>query len=264
MSSVAAENSLSSTTFFQSLADAEHRVLFLDYDGTLAPFVADRRHAQPYPGLVHLIAEVSSCGTRVVIASGRMAQEVRDLIGLAPPLEIWGSHGFERLFPNDECRTGECDRRLAAALDRAHESLVAEGVGEMVERKPCGIAIHWRGLSDGHAREVAVVSQRVLSRAAEFGASLSAFDGGLELRVRGYDKARVVATVLAECSGHTVAAFLGDDATDEDGFRAVQSNGVGILVRPEWRTTSAEMWLRPPGEVAEFFKQWIAICGGRP
>ena len=110
---------------------------------------------------------------------------------------------------------------------------------------------------------MAVIAQRILNRAAEFGASLSAFDGGLELRARGYDKAQVVATVLEECSGHTVAAFLGDDATDEDGFRAVQGRGIGILVRPEWRPTSAEMWLRPPGEVAEFLKQWIAICGGR-
>ena len=76
------------------------------------------------------------------------------------------------------------------------------------------------------------------------------------------DKGRVVKRVIAEEPESTVAAFLGDDLTDEDGFRAVQSHGIGVLVREESRPTAAQIWLKPPTELIEFLNQWISIPGG--
>ena len=248
--------------FFTRLAATANRVMFLDYDGTLSPFVTDRRCAVPYPGILKIIAKVRSCGTRVVLASGRTAREVRALLNLSPPLEIWGSHGFERLMPDGEYRTGHMDERLEQGITRAHESLVYEGLGKQVEVKPCGIAVHWRGLLAEHAREVAAVAERILKRLTDFDGMLMNFDGGVELRARGYDKGHVVRTVLAESPVDTVAAFLGDDLTDEDGFRAVQQHGTGVLVRQMHRPTEAEIWLRPPAELESFLQQWCEIAGG--
>jgi trehalose 6-phosphate phosphatase len=260
--SVTAEIPAPTKLFFTRVASATHRVLFLDYDGTLAPIVVDRRHAPPYPGIVELVAKVRDQGTRVVVVSGRVAADVRRLIDFAPPFEIWGSHGFERLLPNGELRYGHSDAAFEDAVTRAHEALTYEGLGDRVELKPSGIAVHWRGLADGPAREVAAIAERILARVTDFHAFLVAFDGGLELRAQGYDKGLVVRAVMAESPGDAVAAFLGDDFTDEDGFRAVQHYGVGVLVRDQYRATEAEFWLRPPADLAVFLRDWYAAAGG--
>ncbi|MGH9523344.1 MAG: trehalose-phosphatase [Terriglobales bacterium] len=260
--SITAETLTPRGVFFSRLAATTNRVLFLDYDGTLAPFVPDRRCAVPYPGVLKTIAKVRSRGTRVVVASGRMAREVRGLLNLSPPLEIWGSHGFERLMPDGEYRTGHMDERLEQGMTRAHENLVYEGLGKQVEVKPCGIAVHWRGYPAAHAREVAAIAERILKRLIDFDATLVGFDGGIELRARGYDKGHVVRTVMAESPVDAIAAFLGDDLTDEDGFRAVQPHGTGVLVRQLHRPTEADIWLRPPAELEAFLNEWCEVTGG--
>jgi trehalose 6-phosphate phosphatase len=44
-------------------------------------------------------------------------------------------------------------------------------------------------------------------------------------------------------------AYLGDDLTDEDAFRAVKGYRLGVLVRAELQPTLVDLWLRPPGEL---------------
>ena len=61
--------------FLERLASAPARVLLLDYDGTLAPFVVDRTLALPYPQVPPLIVRIMARGTRVVLISGRPVRE---------------------------------------------------------------------------------------------------------------------------------------------------------------------------------------------
>jgi len=44
--------------------------------------------------------------------------------------------------------------------------------------------------------------------------------------------------------------------TDEDAFRAVKPRGIAVLVRPQFRPTTADVWLRPPDELVEFMRHW--------
>jgi hypothetical protein len=32
--------------------------------------------------------------------------------------------------------------------------------------------------------------------------------------------------------------------------------GIGVLVRPEFRETTADIWLRPPQELVDFMERW--------
>lgn len=83
-------------SFFNHLKLAPRRVLMLDYDGTLAPFHLERAKATPYPGVREILSQILRAGhTRLVIVSGRHAQEVISLLDLPEPLEVWGSHGWE-------------------------------------------------------------------------------------------------------------------------------------------------------------------------
>jgi hypothetical protein len=41
-------------------------------------------------------------------------------------------------------------------------------------------------------------------------------------------------------------------------------HGFTVLVRPEYRATSARIWLRPPHELVSFLEQWLnSVSGAR-
>jgi trehalose 6-phosphate phosphatase len=252
--------------FLERLRSAPERILMLDYDGTLAPFVPDRHLAVPYPGIMPLVARIMSSGTRVVLISGRKARELADLIGLQPSPEIWGSHGMERLTPDGRYslapEAGSRDAAFAAAV-KSLQGKVDKEAEERLEIKPGSIAVHWRGLDPARAGKLKEdVSHLWLPLLAQYGLELHEFDGGLELRVPGHDKGQAVRTILAEAGPDAALAYLGDDRTDEDAFRALGHAGLTVLVRPEPRPTAAELWLQPPNELIHFLEEWLHACGG--
>jgi len=250
-------------TFLSKLETASQSALLLDYDGTLAPFTEDRNAAFPYPEVTPLLSALMECRrTRLVMVSGRPAAEILGLIGLDPCPEIWGAHGLERLKPDGTFTAGRVDRRSARAISDAMQWVAAQGLEDRVERKPGGIALHWRGLDGGTVDDLAqrtISALLPLTRVSRL--SLSEFDGGLELRVRSCNKGQVVEQIAREMDGAPMA-YLGDDRTDEDAFRALQGRGLTVLVRRELRPTSAESWLRPPEELADFLRLWLEACGG--
>ena len=241
------------------IARAHERVLMLDYDGTLAPFHVRPDLAVPYPEAAASVREiVSASRTRVVIVSGRPADEIPPLLGLSPHPEIWGSHGRERLLPDGRRDVVEPDasaRNVLAEAARAVESALAHGA--RIEKKLASVALHWRGLAPD-------VSERVRNDAInrweplalDSAVEVLPFDGGLELRARGHTKAHAVNAILAETASDGVVAYLGDDMTDEDAFRAIRPRGLAVLVRDELRETAADIWIEPPHELASFLQLW--------
>ena len=68
--------------------------------------------------------------------------------------------------------------------------------------------------------------------------------------------------ILGEMPRDAATAYLGDDLTDEDAFKAIGNRGLAVLVRAEHRPTAAHVWIRPPQELLAFLTQWQAACGG--
>ncbi len=248
--------------FFRSLASARKNTLLLDYDGTLAPFQNERCSAVPYPGIPELLDELlSQDRTRIVIVSGRPAKEIPSLLGMS--LEVWGSHGMERLLPSGEYQVNQLDRRISRAFEKTADQLASSGLQELVEAKTGSLAVHWRGLNSEEARDAYARALRVLQPAAfSEGLTLLNFDGGIEMRIRTPNKADVVRTVLKEQDADTPTAYLGDDVTDEDAFSALNPCGLTVLVRQEHRPTAAKFWIRPPEELMSFLQNWLCACGG--
>jgi trehalose-phosphatase len=244
---------------FPGLRSARRRALLLDYDGTLAPFHVDPARAEPYPGVRQILATILAAGhTRVVVVSGRATRDLLPLLRLTPPPEVWGSHGWEPPEPGQTTVSGEADPAASTALSEAAAlAPEIEARGGRIELKPCGMAVHWRGLPPTapslirgwlQARWTALGLGRALA--------WHDFDGGVELRLPGRDKGGVVDRVLQEMGPGTVAAYLGDDLTDEDAFRAIRGRGTGILVSAQLRPTAADFLLEPPAEVLDFFARW--------
>lgn len=247
--------------FLQRLHAARQRALLLDYDGTLAPFTVARDQAVPYAGVrPRLEALVSAGQTRVVIISGRAAAEVSALLNLGTPVEIWGSHAWERRLANGEDRSGEPPRAQREAIDEARK-LARQVPPAQLERKPFSLALHWRGMENAAQTALAEpIRQAWQTLVASAGLELHEFDGGMELRIPGRDKGYAVRTLAEELGPDTAMAYLGDDRTDEDAFRAIAPLGLGVLVRETLRATAATLWLQPPTDLLWFLDQWKARC----
>jgi len=248
--------------FFADLAQAPERVLMLDYDGTLAPFHARPERAVPYPGVGEALAGILSDGaTRLVLVSGRTLEDLRRVLGFLRGAEAWGIHGWQHRAA-DGARTdfdpGAAAReRLRLAAERARP-LLAFGV--RLERKNAALAAHWRGLGEVAVREARALAPALWRALAGEALELMEFDGGLELRARGRNKGDVVREVLGR--GSAAAAYLGDDATDEDAFAAIRGRGLGVLVGPRPRASAAGLWIAPPGELVEFLRRWRRAARG--
>lgn len=249
--------------FLKQVYHAQQRVLFLDYDGTLAPFRVDREQAFPYAGVREILSDILKSGhSRVVIISGRYSKDLISLLGLQPLPEIWGSHGMERLRADGAYETAQLADATATALQQARQQLDELRLASQSESKPGALALHWRGLPDAKIKNIKeAVSTRWSEIAQPANLVVTDFDGGIELRAPGVNKGLAVQTVLSEMADDVAAAYLGDDLTDEDAFQAIKNKGAGILVREELRPTAADLWLQPPDELLQFLIQWHKIFG---
>jgi trehalose-phosphatase len=253
--------------FFARVAKAPARVLMLDYDGTLAPFHVDPALAAPYPGVVPLLDAIVEAGrTHLVIVSGRWIKDLVPLLGLKRQPELWGSHGWERLGTDGDYRSARLRPLARMLLSSTDDRLVGlTALGARIERKHASIACHWRGLSNGQIAEIRAKLFEIwmeLAHANEL--AWHDFDGGIELRAAGRDKGDVVRALAAEAGPDAALAYLGDDLTDEDAFRAMPDHGAAVLVQLRPRRTDASVWVRPPEELLEFLQRWHEASRGYP
>jgi trehalose 6-phosphate phosphatase len=248
--------------FLEELAQSRESALLVDYDGTLAPLRIERDRAFPYPGVSSLLQEIMDSGrTRVVVLTGRPAEEIVPLLGLLPHPEIWGAYGLQRLMPDGSCEMPPASEEIVQAMADAAQWVSELEYSNLLEVKPAGVVVHWRGLEDSvaaRARSTVLLGWLPIADRAHM--TLHEFDGGLEIQMSGCNKGDALREFLMSANPGIPVAYLGDDQADEDAFRALQSRGLSILVRPEWRETAADVWLRPPEELIDFLLQWLIVC----
>ena len=248
-------------TFFAGFAGKGTPLLLLDYDGTLAPFRVDRFQARPWAGVRELLTRIQQQGrTRMAIISGRPAHEIGPLLGIDPPLEVWGLHGAERLFPDGRSELQPEPEAAREKLKMLRALLKCDSFGGLFEDKANAAVMHWRGASVCMARHIEKRTRAMFEPLAGTGGlELLEFEAGVELRI-GRDKGGAVEAILGEADADAPVAYLGDDCTDEAAFRAVNQVGgqsLSVLVRNQWHDTAAGLWLRPPVELRGFFEDWI-------
>jgi trehalose-phosphatase len=256
---------------FDLRSHARRRVLILDYDGTLAPPPSERLTAAPYDGTRELLARIRAHpGTRLVFVSGRPAKEMAEMLGLCPLPEIWGVYGWERFTPAGQLVRAILPAQAKAALARFRALKPQfEEAGALVEDKFAAIAVHWRSASAQtreHLRALMSEFETPAGTQARLdGVFLEPFgtadNGGVELRAYGPNKGSIVRGVLREEPREAVVAYMGDDWSDEDAFRAVNGRGMAVRVLPpgvedDGRSSAAGLTLRAPDELQAFLQRW--------
>ncbi len=244
--------------FFATFADGAKALLLLDYDGTLAPFRVDRFTARPWAGVREQLGGIQRQGrTRMVVVTGRPAKEIAPMLALDTPLEVWGLHGAERLYPDGRRELEQAPDATQEKLDALRQHLKRDSLGGLFEDKANGVVMHWRGRSPRAAKLIEQRTRALFEPLAQMeGLALLEFESGLELRV-GRNKGGAAKALLAEMDTASPAAYLGDDLTDEMAFEAMKGRGLSVLMRRQPRETAADIWLRPPTELNGFLEQWV-------
>ena len=189
-------------------------LLFLDYDGTLAPIVDDPERAVPHPAVPDLLAELAALH-EVVVITGRDLAALGRLLGARLPAV--GLHGAEEGWAD-----GTVESRAAEAHADALRQLraaVPDAEGVVVEDKGAAFAVHYRHAPDWDAARAAL---EAWAEAVPAGLVPIWGKAVVELRAEGVSKGTAVARLAAAHPDRT-PVYLGDDVTDEDAFRALQA-----------------------------------------
>lgn len=209
--------------------------LFLDFDGTLVDLAPTPDGVIVGEHLRDLLATLSDrLGGRIAILSGRSVAEIAAFLHPVA-IAIGGSHGLELRRIDGGHDAPDRPDGLDGVIDRM-KAFAADWPGVLVEEKPLGAALHYRG-----APEAEAACRRLAHEAAELtGLALQPGKMVFELKPEGGDKGRALGLFMADpLFQGTRPIFLGDDLTDEPGFAAAAAaGGAGILIG-EPRETAA-------------------------
>lgn len=198
-------------------------LLAFDYDGTLAPLVAEPAAARMRCRTQILLREV---GTRypVVIISGRARNDVGARLGDTVPLAVIGNHGAE---------DGETPLAGAVALMRAiiaHLTASRAIEGLFLEDKGASIALHWPpNVPDALG---ASLTDRVANLLRMGDSPVRLVPGHRVLNVvpKGFANKGDALFRIATAQGARRVLFVGDDVTDEDAFALPRPRFVSVRI----------------------------------
>jgi trehalose 6-phosphate phosphatase len=201
--------------------------LYLDFDGTLADIAPQPDGVvvrEPLPSL--LLALRERLDGAVAVITGRRLADVDAMIAPAR-LPGAGLHGAELRLDSGATTRAPAPAELAAIANALHERLGADP-RLIIEDKGATIALHYRLAPERAGECVAVL------RALAVAPSLEIVVGNMvaEARLRGVDKGAALRMLAASAPfSRRAPVFVGDDATDEDGFRAAAAlGGCGVKV----------------------------------
>jgi trehalose-phosphatase len=241
--------------------------VFLDYDGTLTPIVQRPELALLSDDMRDAVRTLAQNCT-VVVMSGRDLSDVRARVGLED-IVYGGSHGFEISGPRGMHIEQQQGSEFLPWLDQVELALrerLGRIAGVLVERKKYAIAVHFRQVAQADLEAVESAVNAVLATQPK----LRKTHGKKIFEVQpdiDWDKGRAMIWLLAKlglAQSDAFVLYLGDDSTDEDAFRALNTHGhgIGILVRDEARDTAAQYALGSIEEVRRFLGELATLARG--
>ena len=235
---------------------ANRTLLLFDYDGTLAPIVPRPEQAHLPLDTTQLIHDLKD-NTRFILGviSGRSLVDVRERVGV-PDIIYGGNHGLEMegiggkfLHPDGLARLGDLGR---ICQELSHE--LNQYAGVIIENKGLTLSVHYRLTPEHLVSQVEdsfnnVVAPGVADQLVKITYGKKVFEVRPNVE---WDKGKAITRIMEVYSDAPLAAYFGDDLTDESGFRVVQdAGGIGVFVGPARQPTRALFRVDSPGEVAD-------------
>ncbi|XP_025881799.1 probable trehalose-phosphate phosphatase 8 isoform X2 [Oryza sativa Japonica Group] len=261
-------------------ASGKRVVVFLDYDGTLSPIVADPDMAFMSDEMRAAVRDVAEHFPAAIV-TGRCVDKVQSFVGL-PELYYAGSHGMDIKGPssNEEEDTKillQPAREFLPVINKAYKALMEKTKstpGARVENNKFCLSVHFRCVDEKRWNPLAEQVKAVLRDYPE----LKLTQGRKVLEIRPsimWDKGKAVEFLLKSLGfdddrRDVLPVYIGDDRTDEDAFKVLRKRGqgLGILVSKCAKETDASYSLQDPAEGLDQFllppylmvvESWMAI-----
>ncbi len=237
-------------------------LLFLDYDGTLAPIAQTPRDAllpTENKRLLRGLAGNPRC--QLVIISGRAMEDLKRMVGV-PGITYIANHGwdmegplmyFKSLVPTDTVPVMKhIKNELTLTLS------VIKGV--LIEDKEVSLSVHYRRVA---LRQVPLV-RKIIDQTCDIFLQLN------KIRVLAGKKVLEILPPIKWNKGeaalwllnkqemmkgydNVLAVYIGDDTTDEDAFKALKNKGITVFVGAS-KLSAAEYRLAGLREVTKLLK----------
>lgn len=224
-------------------------LLAFDFDGTLAPIVADPQKAFMRPRTTELLTRLCELYPSAVI-SGRSKADVLSRLGGADVDYVVGNHGLE---PGSRLEEFEGDmRRALEALRRALDAIP----GVELEDKRYSLAVHYRA-----SRNKELARRTIRNAVAELPVPTRTVLGKLVVNVvpEGAPNKGDALLELRDAANTDTALYIGDDITDEDVFRLDQPGRLVSIRIGESQVSTAAFYLRDQREIDRLLLQLVRL-----
>jgi trehalose 6-phosphate phosphatase len=207
----------------KALLRAPGRALIaLDYDGTLAPIVADPAAAHAHPDAVGALSGLAPLVGTLAVITGRPAQQAVELGGLdhVPGLIVLGQYGWQR-WESGTLTAPPAPVGVAVARQQLPRVLAAAAApeGTWVEDKGVALAVHTRRTAEP-GRVLERLRAPLTALARRNGLAVEPGRMVIELRPPGSDKGQALKNLVSERNSASLM-YAGDDRGDLPAFQAV-------------------------------------------
>tara|TARA_R110002020_G_scaffold306170_4_gene522163 strand:- start:232 stop:2445 length:2214 start_codon:yes stop_codon:yes gene_type:complete len=241
----------------QKFENADKRILFLDYDGTLRGFVDNPDDAKPDQELLELVNKIQKQEkTEVVIISGRD----RNTLGTwwqDIPITLIAEHGvWKRTVGKEWEITENVKKDWMPQIRPILETFVDRTAGTFIEEKNYSLAWHYRKadpeLGEKRANELSTVIKELASSQ-----ELSVLDGNkvLEVKNSGVNKGKAVTKLILN-KNYSFIFSIGDDWTDEFMFQDLPDEAYTVKVGLQ--KTAAKFYVDDTDRVRDLLKEFTA------
>jgi trehalose 6-phosphate synthase/phosphatase len=235
---------------------AAKRCILLDYDGTLAPYKKLPSLAAPSEELMQLLKQLTADpSNEIVIISGRDVSTLENWLGKLS-LNMIAEHGACMKYKGQDWKERvSINTEWKEQVRPLMQLFVDRCAGSFVEEKKTTLAWHYRNTN----QELGFMRSRELRNALlqlTANTPLQVVDGNrvLEVRMLGVDKGAAALNMLSNLNPDFILC-VGDDATDEDMFRALRETAYTVKIGRA--NTAAEYTILSQNDVFPFLRRFI-------
>ncbi|WP_422114921.1 bifunctional alpha,alpha-trehalose-phosphate synthase (UDP-forming)/trehalose-phosphatase [Brachybacterium sp. UNK5269] len=256
-------------TALRTFAKVPRLLIASDFDGVLAPIVADRDAVQPDQQALSTLRELSELpGVAVALVSGRALADLDSLTSMPHSVVLVGSHGAEvgalppwmqaEVLDQSALSMTPEKEALLASITSTLRRIARAHPGTEVEVKPTAAVLHTRNAkrrgginATESALEYAVTLPEV---------TVTPGKEVVEFAVVPTSKG-VAVDALARASAADAWLYLGDDVTDESVFAQLGEHDLGIKVGEG--DTAAGLRVAGTEDAREVLARLLALRGER-
>lgn len=234
-------------------------LLMLDFDGTVSELVPCHSDAKIREDIKEVILKLQrKSKLKIAFISGRSLKSLKEKVGIEG-LIYSGNHGVETEF---DSQLVEAERVQEIAQDLRHfveafSEDLTQTEGVLVEDKGLSMSIHYRMTAEKLQESVCRRAEEIFNQVAE---KIQTFELShakkiIEIRPRNvWNKGDVVQFLVGKLSDY-LPIFIGDDKTDEDGFKALASIENSLSIKVSNGETSAKHRVENIDDVKLFLEE---------